>query len=354
MTRDAEAASAGTEPDRRARRSGRRRVTLHEVAAEAGVATMTVSRALREPETVSDVVRQRIDAAVQALGYVPNRFAGGLAARRTRLVTVIVSGISAAVYADALRGADAVLRPLGYQILVSQLTETPEEEEQALAALLGWRPEGIILSGIERTAGTRRLLQGAGVPVVEALELAEAPIDASVGLDHRAAGLAMGRHLAARGYRRIAFYGARLDADFRAFRRLEGLRAGLAEHGLAPVAVTCSDAPSTPATGAAALEALLAHPAGVDAVFLSNDTIAMGALFEAQRRGIVVPERMAIAGFGGSEITGAINPPLTTIRFPRRDMGRLAAQTLIERIEGRAAPGVRIDVGFELLARGTT
>ncbi|MBR0650166.1 LacI family DNA-binding transcriptional regulator [Roseomonas terrae] len=315
---------------------------------------MTVSRALREPDAVSSRVREKVATAVRDLGYLPNRFAGGLAARRSRLVTVIVSGISASVYADALRGADEVLRPLGYEVLISQLTETPEQEERAVAALLGWQPEGVILSGIERTDATRRMLHAAGVPVVEALELTDTPIDSNVGLDHRSAGIAMGRHLADRGYRRIAFYGARLDSDFRAFRRLEGLRAGLAECGLVPVRVVCSEAPSTPETGARFLRELLDDAAAPDAVFLSNDTIAMGALFEAQRLGVAVPERIAIAGFGGSDITAAINPPLTTIRFARREMGRRAALTLLDRIERRAPPGQRVDVGFELLARGTT
>jgi LacI family gluconate utilization system Gnt-I transcriptional repressor len=315
---------------------------------------MTVSRALRDPDAVSSFVRERVAAAVHALGYVPNRFAGGLAARRTRLVTVIVSGISASVYAEALGGTDEVMRPLGYEVLISQLTETPEQEERALAALLGWQPEGVILSGIERTEGTRRMLRAAGVPVVEALELTDTPIDSTVGLDHRAAGLAMGRHLAARGYRRVAFYGARLDADFRAFRRLDGLRAGLAETGLAPVRVVCSEAPSTTDTGAMFLRELLVDPAAPEAVFFSNDTIAMGALFEAQRLGVEVPGRIAIAGFGGSDITGAIIPPLTTVRFPRREMGRRSALVLLDRIEQRVPPGQRVDVGFELLARGTT
>jgi len=251
-----------------------------DVAERAGVGVMTVSRALEAPHSVSEPLRARVEAAVEALGYVPDRFAGGLASAGTRLVTVIVPSLSRRVFSDIVHGADAVLRPRGFQILFSNTFYSLGQEEETCRAVLGWRPEGVIIAGVDHTAGTRRLLAEAGVPVVEAMELGDDPIDLNVGLSHLDAGRRMGEHLVARGYRRIGFVGTQLDADFRAARRRAGFLQALAGHGLACAAEDSGGAPASFRIDAEAMARLLERRAPVDALFCVNDELAVGAILD--------------------------------------------------------------------------
>lgn len=326
-------------------------MTVRDVAEHAGVAMITVSRALKDPRTVSDKLRRRIDAAVRELGYVPNRFAGGLASQRTRIIPVVVPSLSKTVFADIVRGADDVLRPRGYQILFSSTYYSLDEEEALIRGLLGWVPDGVIIAGVDHTRAARGLLAGAGIPVVEALELGDDPVDINIGLSHREAGRAITRYLVERGYRRIGFIGSQMAEDFRAVRRLEGHRRALREHGLESAYEVAYPEPFSFRKGGEAVADLLASGARVDAVFCANDELAVGAVLECQRRGVAVPGTLAIAGFNGLEIGAEINPSLTTVLSPRYEMGRLAAEAILERIEGSAPRGRRIDVGFEVLAR---
>lgn len=342
--------SSPARPKRRVRR-GSGRATIRQVAERAGVAMITVSRALTRPQTVSADLRGRIEAAVRELGYVPNRFAGGLASERTRVIPVVIPSLSNRVFADIVRGAQDVLTPRGYQILFSNTFRSLDEEEAIVSALLGWVPDGIILSGVDHSEGTRARLDAAGIPVVEALELGERPIDINIGFSHFEAGRTMTRHLIERGYRRIGFVGTQLDADFRATRRLAGWRAALAEAGLPEAWLAAYPEPSSYRKGAEAVAELAERGLPVDAIFFHNDVLAVGAILECQRRGIAVPDDLAVGGFNGHDIGAEINPALTTILSPRRRMGQLAAEALLDRIEGDAPRGRQVDVGFELLPR---
>ena len=337
---------------RRRRSSGS--VTLRDVAARAGVAMMTASRALNAPETVSEALRARVEAAARQLGYVGNRYARGLASDRTQLITVIVPSVSGRVFADIVRGADQVLKPQGYQILVSNTAYSLEEEEEVCRRVLGWRPDGVIVSGIDHTEGARRLLAGSGVPVVEALELGPEPIDINVGISHYEAGRAAGSHLVGTGRRRLGFVGAQMDLDFRARRRRDGFLAALAEADLALAHEGSYAQPTSFELGARAITDLAARGASVDALFCVNDELAIGAVLECLRRGIAVPDAVAIIGFNDLDISGQLVPALTTVRSPRERIGRVAAQAILDRLDGTRPEADSVDVGFELIVRETT
>jgi len=336
---------------RKKTRRGGGTVTLKEVAEHAGVAMMTVSRAINNPDAVSEELRTRIDESIKALGYVQNRFAGVLASVRTKLVTVVVPSLSSRVFAEIVRGADTVLSPGGYQILVSNTFFSLDDEEAVCRKVLGWRPEGIIVSGVDHNENTRALLRNAGVPVVEALELGRDPIDINIGLSHFEAGRTVGRYLIKKGYRRCAFIGAQMDIDFRAQRRLAGFQTALEEAGIEIVYRGDYDAPSTFEVGAQALSDLTESGQSVDALFCVNDELAVGAICESRRRGIAVPGKLAIAGFNDLDISGQIVPGLTTIRSPRERIGELSAEAILRRIDGEVLPRAQVDVGFELIER---
>ncbi|MDF0599717.1 LacI family DNA-binding transcriptional regulator [Psychromarinibacter sp. C21-152] len=328
----------------------RETVTLKQVAERAGVGIMTVSRVINTPEAVSDKLKARVNEAVRELGYVPNRYAGSLASARTSLVTVIVPSLSGRVFGEIIKGADEILSPRGYQIMVSNTAYSLEDEELVCRRVLGWRPEGVIISGIDHTEGTRRLLLDAEIPVVEALELGGNPIDINIGLSHRDAGRAAVDHLLERGYRQLSFIGAQMQIDFRAQRRRQGFLDGLAAAGLQAVHDISFDGKVAFEAGAAAFAQLQDTGEATDAVFCVSDELAIGVLGEAQRRGLRVPQDLAIIGFNDLDVSSAVMPALTTIRSPRKQMGRLAAQALL----GDGDLAKKIDVGFELIPRGST
>ena len=191
--------------------SARRRATLSDVARLAGVSPVTVSRAIRHPEMVSEDLRRRIDEAVRSLNYIPNNLASALASTRTHIVGVIVPSLTNGVFDDYLGAIQDVLNPAGFEVLVLNVRYSEIEEEKAIAALLGYHPEAMIVAGTDQTERSRELLRNAGVPVVQTMDVTDDPIDLNIGLDHRAAGAAAVRFLYELGHRKIAHLTARAD-----------------------------------------------------------------------------------------------------------------------------------------------
>jgi len=331
-----------------------RTATLKDVAEHAGVSPMTVSRALNKPETVSDALRARIDAAINALGYVQNLVAGALASAGSNVIPVIVPSLSNTVFVEIVAGIQEVAQAAGYQLMLGNTEYDLEREYTAVSTFLGWSPPGMIIAGMRHLDRTRHLLKRWGKPVVETMEFGAQPIDMNVGLSHYKAGEAMAEHLVARGYRQIVFVGCRIDADYRAAQRYKGMDRVLAKHGLARREALSYEEPSNPARGGDALIDVLRMKPRADAIFFANDDLAVGAILRAQREGIAIPKRIAIAGFNGLPLASLVTPALTTIMSPRHEIGRIAAQQLIERISGRTPIKRRVDVSFEMQIREST
>lgn len=335
-------------------RTGRGAVTLADVAAKAGVAPITVSRALNAPDTVSEPLRARITTAVEALGYVPNRMAGALASARTRAIPVIVPSLSNTVFVEVINGVQEIVEAHGYQMLLGS-TDYDLDREAALAAtLLGWAPPGVLIAGLKHLPRTVALLTNAGVPVVEFMEYGARCIDMNVGLSHVRAGAAMAAHMLERGYRRIGFVGTRTDHDYRARQRYDGMRRHIAQAGAGTVTLFDYGAGIGQEIGWRALGDILEAQPNTDALFFANDEMAVGAILRAQRDGIAVPGRIAIAGFNGLPLSRLVTPVLTTIVSPRKQIGRQAAELLLARIAGDTPRRRRFDVGFTLEARDST
>ncbi|WP_454683656.1 HTH-type transcriptional regulator GntR [Ancylobacter moscoviensis] len=336
----------------RRRRNGGR-PTIADVAKRAGVSSITVSRALRDPERVSPQLRQQIEEAVRALDYVPDQHARALASARTDVVGVIIPSLTNNVFADVLRGIYDGLAQTSHQVQLGNSRYSPIEEERLLATFLSQRPAALIVAGIDQTARSRELLENAGCPVVQIMELGEGPVDMMVGFSHRAAGHLVTSHLVEAGYRRIGFLGARMDP--RTQRRLEGYRAALMEAGLYdPDRVTATPTPSSVTLGRDLLRDLLARMPDTDAVFCINDDLALGALFECQSAALAVPDTIGIAGFNDLEMMAAAWPALTSVRTPRYEIGSRAVQMARAAIAGRRPAERVVDVGVELQVRAST
>jgi LacI family transcriptional regulator, gluconate utilization system Gnt-I transcriptional repressor len=337
-------------PQRRTRR-GSGAVTLHDVAKLAGVAPITASRALNTPEQVSEEVRRKVAEAIARTGYVPNSLAGSLASSRSRLVAAVVPTISGPVFLETIRSLTDALAERGYQLMLGQSGYVGNREDALLAAIIGRRPDGIVLTGIVHSAEGRKRLIGAGIPVVETWDLTPTPIDMLVGFSHADVGRAVARFLHAKGRRRLAVI---VGDDERAKRRLDAFQAEARTLGPDDVQVVVVPAPTTIRSGRAALAELLRLPGGIDAVFCSSDLLALGVLTQAQAAGIAVPGQLAVVGFGDLEFAADLHPALTTVRIDGGAIGRQAAQFISDRAEGRTVEQRVVDIGFSIVERGTT
>lgn len=329
------------------------RVTMSDVAQLAGVSLMTVSRALRGERAVDAQLVSKVQAAADKLGYMPDPAARALASSRSRHVAVLIPMLSNALFVDLLEAVQHTLHPAGYQTLIGITHYNPVEEEQLLREQLLHRPAGILVTGMERSDATRKLLQQSGVPCVHLMEVAQQPDIYSVGLSQTDAGALLTRHLQSRGYRRIAFAAAQLDP--RTMQRLAGWRQAMTEAGLHEAALEwLNPAPSSLALGGQLFEQIVRQQPAVDAIFFCNDDLAQGALLAALRLGIRVPQQVAVAGF--NDLTGSdqMLPPLTTIRTPRAQIGEAAAQMLLQLMTGQPVASHSIDLGYQLVERGST
>lgn len=335
--------------------NNKHRATLSDVARRAGVSPVTVSRAIRHPEMVSEPLRQRIDEAVLKLNYIPNHLASALASTRTQIVGVIVPSLTNGVFDDYLGAIQDVLNPAGVQVLVLNVRYSELAEEKAIETLMGYHPEAMILAGVDQTERSRQLLRNSGVPVVQTMDVTDAPIDLNIGLDHSAAGDAAVRFLYEHGHRKIAHLTAR--GDPRARRRHAGYQRAMDDLGLSTKGlVGSSPRPSDVAMGGELFSQIVTDVPDVTAVFTCNDDLALGTLFECQRRGIRVPEDVAIIGFNDLDFCVAAVPTLTTVSTERQEMGTWAAKSVLEIIRGsgKRPKQARVDVGFSIKVRGST
>lgn len=338
-------------PRPRRSRRGSGAVTLHDVAKLAGVAPITASRALNHPQQVSDDVRRKVGEAVARTGYVPNRLAGGLASTRSRLVAAVVPTISGPVFLETVQSLTEALAEQGYQLMLGQSGYDESREDALLEAIIGRRPDGIVLTGILHSSAGRRRLLASGIPVVETWDLTPTPIDMLVGFSHEAVGREVARFLHGKGRRRLAVVAGH---DERAQRRSAAFRAEARTLGLAAAVEVKVPAPTTLRCGRQALSELLQRGAAVDAVFCSSDLLALGVLTEARARGLQVPGQLAVVGFGDLAFAQDLEPALTSVHIKGAAIGRQAAQFIVDRAEGRPVEPRVVDIGFSIVERQST
>jgi len=311
-----------------------RGLTLRDVSEASGFSEMTVSRVLRESGDVSQKTRERVLHAARTLGYVPNRIAGALAGRRGNLVAVIIPSMSNMVFPEVLTGISGVLDGAGLQPVVGLTNYLPEKEETVLYEMLSWRPSGLIVAGLEHTDASRAMLNGAGIPIVEIMDVDGKPIDAAVGISHRRAGRMMARAIARQGYGRIGFLGTGMPLDHRARKRFEGFTEALAKKGLEIADREFYSGGSGLKTGRDMTDAILARSPDLDFLYYSNDMIAAGGLLYCLEKGISVPGQIGLAGFNGFELLQGLPMRLATMDSGRLETGRKAAEIISARVSG--------------------
>ncbi|MDN2488336.1 LacI family DNA-binding transcriptional regulator [Kosakonia sacchari] len=321
--------------------------TLEDVARAAGLSSMTVSRALNTPQLVRPKTVEKVLAAVKATGYIPNALAGGLASRRSKLIAVVVPQINNNMFVDTIQAISDELAKRGYHMLLCVAGYTQQTEAELVAALLSRRPDGIVLTGIHHSTDLKKVILNASVPVVEIWDLTPTPLDMLVGFSHEKVGQATAEYLLRKGYRRP---GLLWTVDKRASQRKAGLCEALARHGITePLSVDVA-LPARFTSGREGLSQLLALGES-DVIVCSSDTLAQGAIVEAQARGLRVPQDVAVIGFGDLDFAAGNNPAITTVSVDRQIIGQRAATLLMERIEGTSSGEEIVDIGFHFIER---
>ena len=329
-------------------------VRMRDVARVAQVSTMTVSRALKDPERVSPEVRRRVADAVRAVGYMPNKLAGSLSSSRSNVIGLVVPSIENSLFASTIQGISDVLRRHDHQLMIADSGYCDEAEEAAIRAFLGQRVAGLILHDTAHTPEAVAMIRRSGVPVVENGTLTPRPLDMVVSYSNHDASKAMAQHLMRLGYRRIGFVSLPAATNERSRDRQRGYRAALEEAGRPFDPRLLLEMPPGLASGVEALLRLLEGGGDPDAIFFAGDVLAIGAILECARRGWQVPDKVAIAAFDNIDLLGHLVPPVTTLRLPRLAIGRRSAEVLLDRIQGRATGAVSVDLRFEIIHRAST
>jgi LacI family transcriptional regulator, gluconate utilization system Gnt-I transcriptional repressor len=328
-------------------------VKIDDVARLAKVGAGTVSRVLNGSKNVSEETRQRVQACIQELGYLPNLVARGLAANRTGMVSAVIPAIGYTQHAEVIQGLSDILQENGIRLMIGHCGYSLEREEQIVTDFLERRPDAFYLTGSWHTPETRRLLGNSGIPVVECTNLTRNPIDCVVGYDNFEGARQVTHLLHGRGHRNIAVVTSARDANDRVEDRLKGYLASCSELGVDThdLVLRCEN---SFVGGADAIDRILRRPQPIDLLLCTTDVMAVGAIFECQRRGIAVPRQLGICGFDDLPIASSINPALTTVSIDRIAMGRTAGNVLLKRLDGRLPMHGIVDVGFRIKERAST
>ncbi len=327
------------------------RVRIEDVALAAGVSTATVSRALSHPHLVKATRRESVLRAIKELGYVPDSAARALASGRTHTIGCVVPSIDHAIFAKSTQSLQLALHDVGYQLLLASHDYDVQREHRAVLTMQQRGVDALVLVGTDHAAATWRAIRTWGKPAF--LTWSCDPRLPSVGFDNRAVGRTVAEHLLGLGHRRFGVISGFQKNNDRARGRIEGVAAALGSSGLTLKPQQITEQPFSLAGGRLGLRALLGSRVLPTAIICGNDLLATGALLEAQRSGINVPGELSICGVDDQEWAQELNPALTTVGLPTRELGRVTAGHIVRALTEHPFEH-QLLLAFELIVRGST
>lgn len=320
------------------------RMTLQDIANLAGLNKMTVSRYLRDPSQVSQRSRELIAKVMEENNYIPNRAPEILLNARSKTIGVLIPSFRNQIFADVLAGIESVTSAYQYQTLIANYEYDPQREEREVLNLLSYNIDGLILTSKQHSDRMVQYVRASGIPVAELMDFGGQQLDIQVGFDNEKAAWDMTNAFLESGKRAIAFFGS-MD-DPRDLSRFRGTELALAEHGLkayhmAPRAI------SSVALGRQMFLQMQQSRPDIDAIFCTNDDLAVGVLLECQAQGKAVPQEIAIAGFHGLEIGRARLQKIASVITPRYEIGKTASEILIGRLAGKDVAD-RVNLAYQI------
>lgn len=338
----------------RKRLQEQRRPTIRDVARDAGVSVATVSRVLNDRPHVSPRTRDAVLRAARARGFTWNRSARGLSGGRTGLVGVMLPFVHATYFSLMLSALADALAERDLRAVVCLTAHEHDREVGLLDRLMHGTTDGAILMLPSESAAELLALQRAGYPFVVVDPRVPPPAGIpSVTAQNAAAAREATRHLLGLGHRRIAaLTGPR--GWVATEERLSGYRAALAEARVLPRPELESVGDFTIPGGRAAAGPLLALAEPPTAVFAFNDNMAVGVVEAARAAGLRVPGDLSVVGFDDSDLASLLTPPLTTVRQPLAEMGRIAVSLLLRLLEGQRVEALEVELAAALVVRAST
>ena len=333
-------------------RSDRTSPTLDDVAKKAGVSTATVSRCLNSPKLVVEATRVRVMDAVESLGYTPNFGARVMAAKRTFTIGAIIPTMENAIFARGIQAFQEELHERGYTLLVSSSAYRPDIEEEQIRSLVARGADGLLLIGYDRNPATYEYLSRQGVPALVAWAFSKDAQTPSIGFDNCASMQRLTQEVIKLGHRKIGAISGVTKGNDRAVQRLKGIQDGVKAAGGDVEIIATIETPYEIENGANAFERLMNMPQRPSVVMCGNDVLGVGALTRARKLGVKVPQDVSITGFDDIELARIVDPELTTVHVPHREMGRKAAIALVNMVENSDA-GASIELQSSLRLRGS-
>lgn len=303
--------------------------TLQDVADLAAVSTATVSRCLNNSGHVTEKTRLKVQQAIQTLGYSPNFGAQALAAKRTNSIGAIIPTMENAIFARGMQAFQETLAENGITLIIASCSYRPELEEEQIRSLVARGADALLLIGQSRPAATYQFLARRNIPYVLAWAHKKESQHCYIGFDNQAAAQTITRQVLELGHRNLGVIVGLTRNNDRARDRITGIEHAIADYGAQTAPLQVIEAEYTFQEGAKALDQLLANPTPPTAVICGNDVLAVGAVKRAKQLGLAVPEDLSITGFADIEVSELIDPELTTVHVPHREMGIAAAKSLI-------------------------
>ncbi|GAB3677293.1 LacI family DNA-binding transcriptional regulator [Actinocorallia lasiicapitis] len=306
--------------------------TMADVARQAGVSVSTVSHVINGTRFVADETRQKVLTAVESTGYIQNTVARSLVTSSTKSIGLAISAISNFYFADLVAALESQVRLAGYTLLLTDTHDDPEEELKVVQALHQRRVDGILLATEAHGPGSAalRYLDELSIPTVLVDRCASARFD-QVGTENVESSAHLVVHLAQLGHRRIGLVAGR-EGLMTSTERLHGYRLGLSRSGLEPDPALIAQGRSNGAVAEAAVAALMELPDPPTALFVANNHMTIGVMRALDRRGVRVPEDVALTVFDDFEWASIFRPRLTAIAQPIREIATRSVELLAERI----------------------
>jgi DNA-binding LacI/PurR family transcriptional regulator len=330
-------------------------VRLKDIALQAGVSVMTVSKALRDAPDVSAATKVRIRDLAKQVGYVPDSAAQGLRTRSTRLLGLVVSSLTNPIFARIVLAIEERAHELGYDLILAHTHNQADRESACIQKLLARRVEGLIISPVYRLAAEDRVyreLLSSGTPTVILGHTAPfCSAFVNVACDDNAAAYAATKHLLGDGHKRIAFFAGPPVTPWTR-ERFEGYRRALRESNLEVDDRLVFQAGRAIEDGAKAALQMLNEGEVPTAIQCVNDMVAVGAIETLLQQGYRVPEDVSVCGFGNILLSQHFRVPLTTVRQPKFHLGQAAMDMLMQSLKGQRPEPRRVPA--EVIIRDST
>lgn len=316
----------------------RQQPTLEDVARAAQVSTATISRSINEPDKVAQSTRDRIQSVIRKIGYTPNVGGRILASNRSNTVGAVIPTMANSMFASGLQAFQEELAKSGVTLLVASSGYDSSEELHQIQSLMAHGADGLLLIGATRPTETTEFLRLRNIPYVVSWSYKADPKRVFAGFDNSKAASRITKHILELGHKRLAMIAGKSKGNDRARYRIDGVKRALKASKRDTTLTGLIEVDYSLDNGAEAFEQLMCASSPPTAIICGNDVLAAGAVIRARKMAIRVPQDVSITGFDDISLACVVSPSLTTVRVPQLEMGKAAAQLLLQQLFGETRP----------------